>query len=242
MNRLIFIILFFPSLQTFPQGIAINSSGTSPDISAGLDISFTDKGFLTPRMTITQRNAIPTPATGLLIYQTDSASGFYFYNGAQWVQLNDTSNDNQTLTINGNDLSISNGNTITLPSGGGGSLPNYQSSTSSSWQSSNTSTAWEDVTILYDTIPTTGLYMILCNYQAQDGGAGTQQYQRIKSGTTLSETVQVGPWISGFQNYSITFMVEATAGDVVRLQNQNDWNNGYKDIVRNIKFILVKFY
>jgi hypothetical protein len=38
-------------------------------------------------MTFVQRNAITSPVTGLLIYQTDFVSGFYFYNGAVWTPL-----------------------------------------------------------------------------------------------------------------------------------------------------------
>lgn len=39
----------------------------TPHASAKLDVSATDKGFLPPRMTASQRNAIATPATGLLV-------------------------------------------------------------------------------------------------------------------------------------------------------------------------------
>ena len=38
-------------------------------------------------MTQTQRNAISTPATGLLIYQSDNTPGFYYYNGAAWTAI-----------------------------------------------------------------------------------------------------------------------------------------------------------
>lgn len=38
-------------------------------------------------MTKAQRNAIVSPATGLLIYQTNNGPGFYFYRGTQWVSL-----------------------------------------------------------------------------------------------------------------------------------------------------------
>ncbi|WP_222166732.1 hypothetical protein [Edaphocola aurantiacus] len=58
----------------------------SPSASAKLDVSSTTQGLLTPRMTQAQRNAISSPATGLLIYQTDNTPGFYFYNGA-WTAL-----------------------------------------------------------------------------------------------------------------------------------------------------------
>ena len=54
------------------QNIAINSTGNLPDTSAMLDISSTTKGFLIPRMTTVQQNAIPLPATGLLVFNTDA--------------------------------------------------------------------------------------------------------------------------------------------------------------------------
>lgn len=34
-----------------------------------------------------QRDAISSPATGLLVYQTDGTAGFYFYNGTAWTSL-----------------------------------------------------------------------------------------------------------------------------------------------------------
>ena len=38
-------------------------------------------------MNETQRNAILSPAVGLMIYQTDEISGFYFYNGTTWTKI-----------------------------------------------------------------------------------------------------------------------------------------------------------
>ena len=52
------------------QNIAINTDGSLPDASAILDITSTGKGFLAPRMTTTQQNAISLPAKGLLIFNT----------------------------------------------------------------------------------------------------------------------------------------------------------------------------
>ncbi|MDB9922059.1 DUF1566 domain-containing protein [Polaribacter sp.] len=57
---------------------------TTPDASSALDITSTTKGLLIPRMTETQRDAISSPATGLMIYQTDGTVGFYYYNGSSW--------------------------------------------------------------------------------------------------------------------------------------------------------------
>ena len=57
----------------------------TPDNSAMLDIVSGNKGLLIPRMGMASRPA--SPATGLLIYQTDNTPGFYYYNGAAWVAV-----------------------------------------------------------------------------------------------------------------------------------------------------------
>lgn len=75
---LIFCGLFFTGFSQIGIGT------TTPNTSAALDITSTNRGLLIPRMTQAQKTAIATPATGLLIYQTDGASGFWFYNGATW--------------------------------------------------------------------------------------------------------------------------------------------------------------
>jgi hypothetical protein len=56
----------------------------TPNASAQLDISSTTQGLLIPRLTMVQRNAIASPATGLMIYQTDNTAGLYTYSGASW--------------------------------------------------------------------------------------------------------------------------------------------------------------
>ena len=65
----------------FPNSGAAGIGTTAPDASSLLEIKSTTKGFLPPRMTLAQRNAIASPATGLFIYQTNSTPGFYYYNG-----------------------------------------------------------------------------------------------------------------------------------------------------------------
>lgn len=58
----------------------------SVNASAKLQVDSTTKGFLPPRMTTTQKNAIATPATGLMIYDTD-LNRPCFYNGSSWITL-----------------------------------------------------------------------------------------------------------------------------------------------------------
>ncbi|MEO6732755.1 MAG: tail fiber domain-containing protein [Ferruginibacter sp.] len=65
----VFLLLCLAN-KTWSQNMAINSTGALPDASAMVDIASTDKGFLAPRMTTTQQNAIVLPAKGLVIYNT----------------------------------------------------------------------------------------------------------------------------------------------------------------------------
>ena len=76
------LILFLCSYNFYSQ---VGIGTTAPDNSAMLDITSTSSGILIPRMTIVQRNAIASPASGLLIYQNDSTPGFYYYSGAAWL-------------------------------------------------------------------------------------------------------------------------------------------------------------
>jgi hypothetical protein len=83
-NKILFLILFFSSLAAFGQtGIGT----TTPDASAQLEVSSTSKGFLPPRMTKEQRDAILSPAEGLLLYQIDNETGFYYFDGNAWMLL-----------------------------------------------------------------------------------------------------------------------------------------------------------
>ena len=86
----IFLLLktvFIFSIAYAQQGVAINTDGSSSDNSAMLDVKSTSKGLLIPRLTASQKNAIASPAAGLLIYQTDATTGFYYYNGSAWTPL-----------------------------------------------------------------------------------------------------------------------------------------------------------
>jgi hypothetical protein len=63
------------SATVHAAGTAINETGEMPDASAILDARSSTKGFLPPRMTLAQRGAIASPATGLQVYQTDGTVG-----------------------------------------------------------------------------------------------------------------------------------------------------------------------
>lgn len=58
--------------------------------SAKFAIDSNTKGFLLPRMTKAQRNAINSPVAGLLIFQTDTTPGLRCYNGTNWIKYSET--------------------------------------------------------------------------------------------------------------------------------------------------------
>ncbi len=78
---LLFTLFFI--LTSLSAQVAINSDNSAPDNSAMLDVSSTSAGFLLPRMTEVQMNAIVAPAEGLIIYNTDEHC-FKFWDGIQW--------------------------------------------------------------------------------------------------------------------------------------------------------------
>lgn len=70
------------ALYVYGANDNIGSGTATPDASAKLELSSTTKGILIPRMTTTQRNAISSPAVGLMIYNTtDSAFNYYRLSG-----------------------------------------------------------------------------------------------------------------------------------------------------------------
>lgn len=84
-NKLLLILLAFNSIFVLAQnniGIGTNT----PAASSVLELSAQDKGFLVPRLTQAQRQAIVSPATGLLVFDLTSSCFFYF-DGASWLSL-----------------------------------------------------------------------------------------------------------------------------------------------------------
>ena len=86
LNTLALATIFFASAANAQVGVGVPAGDIHP--SAELEVKSTKKGFLPPRMTNVERNSIISPATGLLIYQTDAVAnnpaGLYFYDGTTW--------------------------------------------------------------------------------------------------------------------------------------------------------------
>ena len=92
--------LFSSSLLMYGYHVhaQIGIGTTSVNASAKLQVDATNKGFLPPRVLLTSTSdvsTIATPATGLLVYNTNTAGsspsnvtpGFYYYDGSKWQRI-----------------------------------------------------------------------------------------------------------------------------------------------------------
>lgn len=94
MKKITYLFFLFITTISFSQ---IGIGTTTPDASSALDLSSITSGLLIPRMIESERVGITNPATGLMVYQTDATAGFYYYDGATWAGLGDTTADAITL-------------------------------------------------------------------------------------------------------------------------------------------------
>lgn len=85
LTTLLLIALTSTTNSNAQVGIGVTTGNIAA--SAQLDVSSTTKGFLPPRMTYAQRNAIVTPGAGLIIYCADCGSNgeLQYYNGTNWM-------------------------------------------------------------------------------------------------------------------------------------------------------------
>lgn len=85
------------NLQIYAQNVGISVDGSNPDPSAMLDVKSNTHGILIPRLNNAQRDAIPSPATGLIIYNTYT-NRFNYYDGSGWYEIGSTFVSNTTGT------------------------------------------------------------------------------------------------------------------------------------------------
>ena len=106
-SLLVFLLVTFV-YAVHPLFAQVGIGTATPNSSATLDLTSTSSGLLIPRMTTAQRTAISSPATGLMVYQTDGTAGFYYNSGTPgtpvWSFVQNSGNANVTLqgnTFNG---------------------------------------------------------------------------------------------------------------------------------------------
>lgn len=109
--KLIFVFFVF-ILKS--QNVGINSTGAPPSGDAGLDIDFTNKGLLIPRVSLGSTTTYGLtgggPTTSMLVYNNNSSitgtgafgSGFYFWNGTRWAKLLSLNNPSDAWLTIGN--------------------------------------------------------------------------------------------------------------------------------------------
>lgn len=82
------LLLIFVGVALYAQqNMGVGTA--NPDPSSILDLQANDKGILVPRMTTADRNNISAPASGLLVYDTDVKTFFYF-DGTVWTTFSGT--------------------------------------------------------------------------------------------------------------------------------------------------------
>ncbi len=105
MKTLLTITFALFSITLFSQSVGIGTG--TPNSSAMLEIVSNTKGILVPRMSSTDRSNITTPATGLLVFDTDYGD-FWFYNGSVWVEITTAAAGTNYWTLASNNISSNN--------------------------------------------------------------------------------------------------------------------------------------
>ena len=211
----IFPIIIFLSLTQI--GFAQTGIGTTtPNASAKLDVYSTNKGFLPPRIALlstTDVVTIASPATGLVIYNTNTAGttpnnvlpGYYYWDGAKWNGLVDQGSLNSFS----------------------GYVPNYAQSNASSV----TKSAVGDI-VVSQSITTSGRpIQIIATGDTNPTSAGAWvQLQLYRDGTAIGKKIQAESSSSNENvpyclNYidnptagSYTYSVKITAGSGANFQ------------------------
>jgi hypothetical protein len=110
-----FTLFVLLSLQIASAQVGIGTE--TPSQSSILDVESTTEGVLLPRMSTAQRNAIPEPANGLTVFDTDQQT-YYFYNDSEsrWERLSSSrlERDNYVLVKSQDDFPEASGGRITL--------------------------------------------------------------------------------------------------------------------------------
>jgi len=104
MKKLVFLLLMLSTCVYSQVGIGT----TNPHSSSALDIESDSAGLLVPRLTETQKNAITSPANGLLIYQINGNMGFWYYDAYnyEWMPFKNEYNCANGLTADTNTFKL----------------------------------------------------------------------------------------------------------------------------------------
>lgn len=108
------LIVFLFQCSLLAQNVGISATGVAPSGDAGLDVNFTDKGVLIPRVSLTNTGTYGLtgggPTTSMLVYNTNAGIagtgamgvGYYYWNGTRWVKLLAASSPSEAWLTTGN--------------------------------------------------------------------------------------------------------------------------------------------
>lgn len=218
-------------MPLFTINAQVGIGTTNPDPSSELHIESTDSGLLIPKLTTAQRDAITSPANGLLIFNTDSDE-FQFNSNTPgtpiWVAFSltttVTSSPGQSVKYSNTDTTtnINNNSAINLPVLG--------------------TIQWNDNTTLYDvntstheiTINETGRYRVIVNASFDVASNGPQranpEFYIAINNSQVGSVASTGYMRrnSGHNESSANFseIIQVTAGDVLSIKVQRAGNNG----------------
>lgn len=208
MKNLILVCLLLASVSVNAQvgiGIAV------PDASSQLDVTSANKGVLIPRMLATARTSIASPATGLLVYQTDGTPGFYYNSGTPaspaWVLIQNSANvTTQGNTFNGASQLVQLNGSTQLPAVSGANLTNLNAG--------NLSSGTVNTARLGSGTADNTTFLRGDGTWAAAGGGANMSVLTVSSNTTLSNANQF-VYITG--TVTITLPATPATGQIIYL-------------------------
>ncbi|WP_334146227.1 tail fiber domain-containing protein [Hyphomicrobium sp.] len=199
---------------SFHKDGGIGIGVTSPNPSALLTLNSTTRGFLPPRMTEADRDAIASPATGLVVYNTDS-DALNYYDGDSWEAVGTGAAGSPSVYFHVKGEANK----------GGGTLKSFPTVVS------NEGGAYNNTTGVF-TAPKTGVYFF--NASVLPTGASTINLYLRKNGASLqSSYAHTGE----FEQLQVSSIAHMSAGDTVDVVvsgaglHTNSWDSFYGSII-----------
>jgi hypothetical protein len=196
--KTVLILLAIFATYTISAQVAITDDGSEAHSSAMLEVKSTNKGFLPPRMTEAERDAIANPATGLILYQTDGTAGLYQFVGTTWIPVSSTTDGSETIVTAGTNVNITGTGTAASP---------YVVNATGAATYAVGDFAHGGVVFYVEPCGTKGLVSAI---EDQDGGSGI----KWRGGSTNYNTMAKGDELyAGKMNTSIIIAVHAAKND-----------------------------
>ena len=209
----------------YNNGSNIGVGTVTPDASAKIEVNSTTQGFLPPRMTTAQRNAIASPANGLVIFNI-TTNCLNFYIGSGWNETCGTAVSTAavatlscgTASITGslNSGSLASGVSASLPyTGGNGGTYAAQSIASSGVTGVTANIAAGTLT--------TGAGALVYTISGTPSASGTTSFAISIGGQTCTLDISVGPVIGIYVAGTVVCTVKAAVVDVTNPTTGKIW-------------------